>query len=766
MNYLIRIFVLLLMLAKASAYMVDDIVIEGNDNISDTTIISAIEINKDVDISDDAVNNAIKKIYATGFFQDVQVFYDNKVLTFRVTEKPMLAGIDITGNDDVLKKEELDKIYDHANADIGHPLSDATITVLKNDLKEVYVYKGYNKVSVDVESKKLDKSRVQLKINIGLGSKTKISSITIKGNKSFSDSDIKGVMGLSSTNLFSFFLDNDSYSKTLLDMDVAAITRFYMGNGFLDCNVVVDEVDISDSKDDVALTVRIVEGPRYKFAGYKFSDTDALKGTNISNLVKFNKGDMFSREKVKQSVNAISEYLSDNGHANAIVQVKLEQKNQKKDDVEVLFSIKTGKVYKVRNISFKGNYITDDILLRRSMSQYEGEVFNKKNITESERKLVNLSYIKKAICSPSLVPNTNLVDINCDVEESMASVLTGKVGFSDTEGFLYGASYSQDNFLGTGNKMVLEANKTEMQADFKLSHTWPYFTDDGVSVSSSLFYRETTPNKINISNYNTDNYGFTLGFGFPVAEHHRLGSSISLEHTTIKTFTNSPTQVTNYINTYGDTFNQLKLGLNWSYSNLDRFMFPSSGQKHRLTWEFAVPYNDDDDTLSYYRIAYNNNIYLPLFRIGDVGDVVFMASSNLGYGNGFGNQDGNLPWFKNFFAGGLGTVRGYASNSLGPLGTLPDGSNGKALGGNIIVAQSFNLILPQKFSENIRFSLFLDAGNVFEDSIDWDEIRYSAGFSIQWRTAMAPLVFSFGFPLNLGPNDKKDVFAFSLSVGG
>jgi outer membrane protein insertion porin family len=746
------------------AFTVDRIDVIGLENINKSIVLSAAGLQENGDIDKRAIDNAIKNIYKTGFFNDVQVSYDDKILTIKVTEKVVLSSIDLIGNDDSLKKDELDKIYDMSGVKVGFPISEGSIKKLEKNLKEVYSVRGYNSVSINAKSHELDKYRVNLKVNVKLGEKTTIDEIIIKGNAAFSESEIRDNMHLSSTGLFSWFTSDNFYSRSYLDMDKDAITRFYQENGYLDFNIISEKVEFIDNEQKVKIILNVHEGAEYKFAGFKITSTDEISTKDLDTLVSINTGDSLKRSKIFESVEKINKYLSDHGHANAHVNVTFE-KSPQKDSLIVNFNILAGKVYHVRNIEFSGNYITDEIILRRSMSQYEGQTFSQDSLVKSERKLRNLSYVKDVRCSPKVIKDTMLVDINCNIEEAMSSVITGKIGYSDTEGAIYGLSYSQDNFLGTGNNVVFELNKTEVQSDFRVSHSWPYLTDNGISLTTSAYYKKTTPEKVNVSNYNTDNYGFNLGFGFPVAENHRLGSSLAFEHTELKTFSNTPTQITQYIANYGNEFNQLKLGLNWSYNNLDKFIFPTAGQKHFFNLDVALPYNDDSDTLSYYRISYSNSIYQPLFSISDLGQFIFLSNTTLGYGNGLGNQDDNLPWFRNFFAGGLGTVRGYASNSLGPVGTLPDGSAGNALGGNILIAQSFNFIIPQTINENLRLSLFIDAGNVFEDNIDWDDIRYSGGASIIWRTPMAPLVFSLGFPINKKATDREDRFSFSISVG-
>ncbi|MEE3003647.1 MAG: outer membrane protein assembly factor BamA [Pseudomonadota bacterium] len=766
-SYILKTFLFITLFSAITfAYEVDSVQVSGNKNVEKSVILEVFSVTEKTNISPDEINNNVKKLYKTGLFESVNVSYNDSVLEVKVVENPVLIDVSLNGNDNVIKKEQIDKIYTQIGLIRGKVLTKNSVFSAEKYLADLFKIQGYYNVKVSSKSVKLDSYRVNLEINIDSGKQTKISSIDIEGNHDFSRSQILDNMKLKTTGIFSYFFSDNLYSRYNFENDLAAIKSFYAGNGYLNFKIESDNVKFTDNNEKVAIKINISEGDRYKISGYSFKIADKINKEDLVPLLKIKKGDYFSRANIQKSSNAIVSYLADSGFAGAVLNVELGDFNADKHQVKVIFKVESGKVYTVNNISFTGNYLTDEVVLRRYMKQYEGQVYNKVNLDKSILRLRNLSFVKNATCTPVIVKDTDLVDLNCNITESLTSTLSGKVGFSDTEGLILGAGFSQNNFLGTGNSLSFDLNRTEVEDSLKINHSWPYFTENGLSVSTGLFYRKTTPNKLNISNYNTDNYGFNFGFGFPVAENHNLSSSVSFEHSTIKTFSSSPTQITDYVNTYGNEFNQINFGIRWSYKDLDRFIFPTTGNKTSLGLEIAPPYNDNNETLSYYKLIFKSSTYFPLMSVGELGDLVLLSSSYAGYGNGLGNQDGKLPWFKNFFAGGLGTVRGFVTNSLGPKGTLSDGATGKALGGNIVLSQSFDLIIPQNINEDMRFSLFVDAGNVFDDSVDWGDLRYSAGFSLQWRTAMAPLLFSFGFPLNLKPGDSKDTFAFSIAVGG
>ncbi|MBT4884790.1 MAG: outer membrane protein assembly factor BamA [Legionellales bacterium] len=760
-----KLIVLVCLISSIAAMPVKRIVVVGSDDLNKDIVLESLSFKEGQDVSEQQITANIKNIYKTGFYEDVSIDYKDGDLYIKVVAKQVLGSINLEGNDKILKSEQLQQIYTQTGLSIGKPLSQASVKNTKNMLTEYYKFQGYNNVVVKTSIKTESKDNATLDINITPGDQTVIDSIVISGNKNIATNLLLKQMQLTSTNLFSFFFSDNLYSRAKLDNDLATINNYYYDNGYMDFKILDDKVTFSKDKKSVDILFKVFEGPIYRFKSIGLNAGKKITETELKNIISLQKNDVFSRKKLRSTVETINKHLSASGHSNAIVTVEFGKIDHKLHLVDVTFVVKSGKAYTVRDINFSGNYVTDEKVLRHEFSQYEGSIYNQIYIDKSTRKLKNLGYLKNAICHPKAVLDTDLVDIDCKVEESLSSTMTGKIGYSDTEHFLYGLNFSQNNFLGTGNSMSLDFNRSEAEKSFNISHGWPNLTQDGISSHFNLFYKETTPNRVHGSQYHTDNYGFGFGFGIPVAENHRLSTSIGFEHSKIKTFDDTPTEITDYTTLYGDKFNQLKLSLSWGYNSLDKYIFPTSGQTHNLVADVALPYNDNNGTLAYYKIVYKGSVYQPLMRIASLGDLTFLSHTSLGYGDGLGNQDDDLPWFKNFFAGGLDTVRGYRANSLGPIGTLPSGSEGNALGGNILLSQSFNFIIPQNFSEDMRFTVFFDAGNVFNDKVELNQLRYSTGVSLQWRTSIAPLVFSLGFPVHMRADDKKDKFAFSISTG-
>lgn len=745
---------------------VEKIEVYGAENITQEIAISALPFKEGASIDKQDITLAIKNLYATGMYEDINIDVAQGVVTINIKERAIVTEVNLSGGDDVIKKEQFEEMLQNIGLNTGKTLNPAVLHEVKNMVTALFKMRGYNSVEVNTHILKNGNGKVIVNVDINASDKTAISGIAISGNKFFSDSEILAVMKLKESGLFSYFFDNNTFSQELLAVDLNNIADLYYDRGFLNFNIVEDKVKFSKDNKQVSINIKLHEGEQYKVNKYSFSGKLPLPLEQLKSYVVLKEGQFFSRKKIKDSIANITRKLNDLGYVNVVISIDMKNIDATGHTVDVDFKLNSGHEYYVRNINFIGNYITDEKVLRQELKQLEGSRYSKYSLERSEQNLNNLGYLKSAYCKPeNIIVDSDWIDITCNVtEENKSSTLTGELGVSDTDGFFYGVNYKQNNFLGSGNSVSLEFNKSKKESVYKIFHSWPHLTYDGLSSNVSLYYKNSTPNRVNIAQYHSNNYGLEFGFGLPVADSQRLHTSIGAEHLNIITFADSPSQVTDYVNAYGDTFNQLKFSLNWTYKTLNRMVFPSSGTNSNFAADIGVPYNGNNDTLSYYKFSYNTSWYHSLYKTDYDDGFTLLLHGKYGYGNGFSNQNGELPFFKNFYAGGLGSVRGFKSNSLGPVAVKSDGSLGSAIGGNILLAENVNIILPQFVKEDMRFSLFFDIGNVFADDISWHNMQYSAGVTLQWQTAMAPLVFSFGFPLGSYNKGNKDSFAFSIST--
>ena len=746
-------------------FAVKEVNVVGLANVSEDTVLAATSLRVGSQLDSDEITAVIHDIYKTGFFENVAVEHDDGILVIKVVELPVIAAVRVSGSENINSEEEIQAVLSKSNLVVGHVLNETTLNGVKNGILNDYKSKGYYNTKVSSQVKKLAGGKADITIEINAGDVVRISNINIVGNEKLSTSEILKVMNLSESGLFTKFFGDDLYSEVKLDMDLNEINTLYLDRGFLDFKIASYDVAFSDDNTTADVTVNLSEGYEYKISGYKLSGDYKVAKEEIEKQITIVKGDDFSRKNILGIIENINTVLANKGYANTNVNVGISNVDKTKHTAEIEFTVVPGEKFYVKHIRFSNNYLTDDIIMRQELQQFEGTLYQKSKVMSSLRHLNNVGYLKNIHCSHKRIEDTKWLDLNCAVEESLASTLTGQVGYSDVEGILYGFNFKQNNFLGTGNVISLEFNRTEMEKTYRLYHSWPHLTLAGDSASASIYYKNFTPNRTNISQYHTNNYGVSAGYGVAVSDHSSAHVNAGVENIKITTMDDSPTEITNYIANYGDDFNDFKIGLGWNYNLLDRAMFPTSGLSQNFVADVGVPINDEASTLSYYKLSYKSSLFKTLYSFTPHHKLVLNLNTKLGYGHGLGNQNSELPFFKNFFAGGIGTIRGFRSNSLGPQGTITDSTASSPLGGDIMLIESANLIIPQSFSENVRLSLFLDMGNVYDGSIDWSDIKYSTGLSIQWRTQIAPFEFSFGFPINAKSTDEKEKFAFTIATG-
>jgi outer membrane protein insertion porin family len=434
--------------------------------------------------------------------------------------------------------------------------------------------------------------------------------------------------------------------------------------------------------------------------------------------------------------------------------------NDEKKIVNINFFVNPAKQTYVRRVNFKGNLKTDDHVLRREMRQFEGSLASTDKIDLSKLRLQRLGFFKDVSIETPKVPNTNdQVDVNVNVEEQPSGTLTASLGYSGSSGFIFSLGVSQNNFLGTGNKVSINLNRSDTSDSYNLSFLDPYFTMDGVSRGYNLYYKKTKLDSLNVSRYATDSQGASLTFGYPIDETKSISFSLGIDQTDITTGTAASQVVDSFVKEYGKSINTYTGSVAWNYSTLNRGVFADKGASQRLSVDFAVPTSD----VSYIKMAYNGQLYLPLNE-----DFTVRLRTDLGFGD-------SLPFYRNFFAGGYGSVRGYRDNTLGPRSpsifftgdTDPDP---EIVGGNVLVENSAELIVPTPFAKNnrqLRTVLFVDSGMVYDRgsanySFDLRDLRYSAGISLAWLTAIGPLSFSISKPFNTQVGDEKQSFQFTI----
>ena len=745
--------------ASAEQFQITDIRIEGLQRIAPGTVFNYLPVQVGDTVGDDVTGNVIRALYQTGFFDDVRVERDGTVLVLTVQERPAIAQIEFVGNKDIDEKA-LRKAIEEIGLKEGRVFNRSVLDRIEQELERQYYSKGKYGVLVVSTVSPLERNRVAIRIEVTEGLTARIKQINIIGNQAFETKELLKQFDLGSSRWHSFYSKNDQYSKQKLAGDLERLRSFYLDRGYIKFDIKSTQVSISADKKEIYVTVVVDEGSPYTVGDIKLAGESAIPVEKIFPLIQLRRGENFSRKLTTESAERISSLLGDEGYAFANVNPSPEI-NEATKQVVVTFFVDPGKRVYVRRVNMKGNTRTRDEVLRREMRQLESAWFSAALVKESRERLNRLGYFEDVTTETPAVPGTaDQVDVNVSVKEKPAGNLMAGVGYSQSQGVLFNASINQNNFLGTGKRVSLSFNTSDANTLYQLSYLNPYYTIDGISRGFDLSYRETNFNNLVDSSYFT--YATNVGvagmtFGLPISSTSRAGLGLRYQYTELMAGSYS-IQAIDFVENNGSQFNDFILSANYLNDTRDKAVFPTKGTLHTVRGEVAVPGSD----LSYYRIGYQGNHYLPL-----TAKVVLAFSADLGYLESYGTAD-SLPFWENYFAGGPRSVRGFRANSLGPRAV---GTN-DPVGGNVKTVGSIELLAPPPVSgdiaKTVRLGLFFDAGNVWDTAVPngvndtVGGLRYSTGLSASWLSPLGALSISVGYPLNAEPDDDKQVFQFGI----
>lgn len=747
--------------AYADEFVVSDIEVEGLQRVSAGNVFSSFPVDIGEKVNDMALADAIKTLFRTGLFTDIKASRDGGILILTVKERPAISSIDIKGNK-AIETDKLKQALKSAGLQEGQVFRRATLERLELEILRSYVGQGRYNAQVKATAEDLPRNRVAISLNINEGDVAAIQHINIIGNKDFSDDTLKDLFQLKTRSLWASITNADKYARERLSGDLETLRSFYLDRGYLDFSVESSQVSISPDKKQVFIALAINEGPKYTVSDVNIRGDLIVPEKELRKLISVKPGDTFSREAVTNSSDLISRRLGREGYTFA--NVNGVPKTADDNTASVTFFVEPGKRAYVRRVTFSGNVSTRDEVLRQETTQMEGGVASTDRIDFSKTRLERLGFFKTVDVETRPVPGTDdQVDVNYTVEEQPTGSLSASVGYSQVSGIILGANIAEKNFFGTGKQVSIGANVSSSIKSANFSYTDPYFTVDGVSRGFSLFTRKTNFQAQNISSFLLDEYGGKLDFGYPIDNVTRLNFGVGYTHSRVKAGTFTSQEVTNFIATEGDSFDNYFLSGSWRRSTLNRGVLATDGHSQSISVNIAVPGSD----LTYYKLTHKTDFYQPLNQDQSW---ILRAHSEIGFGNGYGKRTA-MPFYENFFAGGYGSVRGYRANSLGPRATNSpnDFTSPDPFGGSLLTAAGLELIFPTPFagdSQSMRSSFFIDGGQVFDPNRGYNpslnEIRFSAGIGFQWITAIGPLAFSLAEPLNNKPGDNTQIFQFSL----
>ncbi|RLA09528.1 MAG: outer membrane protein assembly factor BamA [Gammaproteobacteria bacterium] len=741
----------------AEEFVIDDIRVEGLRRISAGTVFNALPVAVGDRVDDASSGRIIRALFSTEFFRDVSVDRRGGVLIITVDERPSIAELNIEGNEDI-PTEDLEKGLADIGLAVGRVYVPSALDAVAQELERQYYSHGKYGVELTTDVVPLSRNRVNININIIEGKVARIRDINIVGNHQFDDADLLTKFELTPPNLISFVTNDDRYSKEKLSGDLENLTSFYLDNGYLDFEIMSTQVAITPNKDEMYITVNVVEGKQYLIEEVQLSGDLIVDPQSLVDLVEVRPGDVFSRSKVTETSDVISEALGAEGYAFANVN-PIPDVDEENSLVSLTFFIDPGKRAYVRRISFAGNTKTQDQVLRREMRQMEGAWFSNEAVERSRVRLERLGFFEEVtVETPAVEGSPDQLDVNFAVSERSSGSISAGFGIGQGSGIMLNASIVQENFLGTGRRLAFTVATSDISDVYSISQTNPYWTKDGVSQTLSLYSRSTDAAEENLAEYDTSTIGFNVGFGIPISEFNTIGLSGGIEFIDMGTNDFTPPEIREFVRKNGDSYTQLKMGVSWSNDTRNRAIFADRGGMQSLSAEIATPLGD----LEFYKLYYNRQQYWPVGKRG-----AFLLQGSAGYGDGYGDTD-DLPFYENFFAGGVSSVRGFKANTLGPQTTQTFSSEGDPFGGSKLIVGKGELFFPIPFlkepPKSMRLSLFVDAGNVFgpDEDIEIDELRYSTGIAAVWLSPFGALAVSFAAPFNDDDDDETESFQFNL----
>ena len=770
-SFCLAVALLLAFIPSAGAFQIADIRIEGLQRVTAGTVFGAIPVNVGDELTRSSQRQIVRALFENGSFDDVSVGRDGNVLVIIVKERPSIDSINIEGNK-AIKTEPLTEGLADSGLAAGEILKKATLEHIRTDLEGQYISQGKYGASIVANIDELPRNRVAINIDITEGDSAGIVHINIVGNTVYADNTLTDLFEIKRPGLFSFFNNDNAYSREKLNSDIESLESWYLDRGYLNFNVESTQVSISPDRKNVYVTINVTEGEMFTVGEVDVAgELHDVPDEAVRGMIMVAEGQTYSRGLMTASEERIEGALGNSGYTFGSATGEPTPDPEQENVVNVKFFVDAGQRAYVRRISFRGNTVTQDEVLRREMRQLEGGWASTSQIEGSKVRLDRLGYFKEVnVETPQVAGTEDQIDVEYTVEEQPSGSISASLGYASYTGLILGLSYQEANVLGTGNSINVGINRSDFQTSYNFSWFDPYFTVDGVSRGYSIFFRKSDFGRFNVARFSTDSFGGAVNFGYPISEISRFNFSVGYEHTNVKRGIYPALEIGTFLDSEGSSFDIFSITAAYQMSALNRGVLPTRGRRQFISFEMTFPGSE----LEYFRVSYNGQIFLPLTRL-----FTLHLKTDLGYGESFGDTD-RYPFYKHFFAGGFGSVRGYEPNSLGPRATPSANdpfafSEPNPIGGNVLISGTAEIIFPLPFvkdQRSMKSVVYIDAGNVFNSncprvapfcqSPEDGELRYSAGLAFTMITGFAPISASYSVLINPKTGDEDERFQFEM----
>ncbi|MFV2030079.1 outer membrane protein assembly factor BamA [Neisseria sp. S1] len=778
-------------------FTIQDIRVEGLQRTEPSTVFNYLPVKVGDTFTNAKSEEIIKTLYATGFFDDVRVETMGDQVLLTVVERPTISTLNISGAK-MLPSNAIQQNFAAMGLAQSQPFSQATLNQAVASLKQEYISRGKQSVEITTEVNRLARNRVAVDVKINEGASTKITDISFEGNERYSDRKLRNQMSLSEGGLWTWLTKSNQFNEQKFSQDLERVTEFYHNNGYFDFRILNADVQTNDDKTKQTINVTVHEGERYRWGKVQIEgDTRDVPKEELYKLLTMKEGRWYERERMVNSLQAIQTAMGSAGYAFSEVNVQ-PVPNPETRVVDFVLHVEPGRKIYVNEINITGNNKTRDEVVRRELRQMESAPYDTSKLQRSKERVELLGYFDNVQFDARPVAGTpDQVDLNMSVNERSTGSLDLSAGWVQDTGLVMSLGVAQDNLFGTGKSVSARASRSKTTQNASLSFTDPYFTPDGVSLGYDLYGRVYDPRKASSSSqqYKTTTFGAGIRMGVPVTEYDRVNFNLGAENLTVNTYTGAPKRYKDFIKQYGEGAEGigkfkgwiLKGGVGWGRNKTDNALWPTRGYITGVNLNGGLPGGD----LQYYSLTHNQTWFFPLNK-----DFTLMLGGEVGYANGYGKTK-ELPFFENYYGGGLGSVRGYESGSLGPKVYDDDGDK-ISYGGNKKANVSAELLFPMpgvKDSRTVRLSAFADAGSVWDGktyggtgssttnsdykvnnvsqsvygkeshrSTFKEELRYSAGVAVTWLSPLGPMKFSYAYPLNKKDSDEIQRFQFQLGT--